>query len=603
MEVFGYVCSAFCKGKAEDQGIAIPVYAGQRDLAGKRQWKKIVWTISIIAILVVGSLSAWTWYVWVGSVPKVSYAAKLAETGYSGRVALVPEKQMVALHGGTVIRHDMKAKKEVWSSPLVEKVKIAEKGKAEYAVLKARHDKVEAEGGETDELPTLEEFISRMERVSADAMRLHVNGQRIWVSSPEKVAQLDWQTGKATKEILLDPPADKVICSGDELAAIASKVSGGKTVTYVNLASGESRTDEIGGLSTGSGSKGRPVASGASNAAASARSGQVTTRSNSTVRTPAAATPSRLARPALAAASANQQRALAEAKDTGAAASPTPTVASADPNFVNAIPSKDGLLLMTAKPAAGVNRHEISIRRLAGSDSGWTTETTGFPILLSLETVNVLLSSRTMQVFDRSGKKLWETQLENSLSGGVAPDEIDFWASPGAGPCVERGDALYAYDNNTLLAFDLASGNSRWKTSAGGISGLYFDDAGSIYGNAASPNATGGDQSRDLVFKFDAKTGNILWKADREGAVTYVSGKFVYTTEWEREREEDQQLIKVETIFDVPPHIRIKRLDPLNGRIMWSHYQKRMPLDVRFDKNSIQILFKKEMQYLKFLSL
>ena len=611
MEVFGYVCSAFCKGKAEDQGIAIPVYAGQRDLTGKKQWKRIVWTISIIAILIVGSLSAWTWYVWVGSVPKVAFSAKFSEAGYSGRVTLIPDRQMVALHGGTVVRHDIKAKKEVWSNPLVDKVKIAEKAKAHYEAQQAQIKKVLAEGGDLGltHIPTLEEITADMERSSADAMRLHVSGQSIWVSSPEKVTQLDWQTGKATKEIVLSPPAEKVVRGGQELAAIADK-GDGKVVTYVNMTSGESRTEEIGGTPAGAGSKapGRAASSsGSSNLLASAKTAQATSRSNAPPRTQGLSTPARLARPAVVAANANQQRALAEATDpvAPARAVPTPNVGSAASEFslVHAVPSKEGLLLMAAKPVAA-SRYQVSVKKLAGNDPGWTTEIAGYPTLRSLETVHVLSSGRTMQVLDRAGKKLWETQLEKNLAGGVPPESADFWASPGASSCVEHGDTLYAMDSDTLLAFDLASGNSRWKVSSQGIAGIYFDDAGAIYVNAGSPNTTGGDQSRDLVIKVDAKTGKTLWQADREGAVTYVSGKFVYTTEWEREKKEDPDaVIQVGTIFDVPAHIRIKRLDPATGRIMWSHYQKRMPLDVRFDKNSIQILFKKEMQNLKFLSL
>lgn len=607
MEVFGYVCSAFCKGKAEDQGIVIPVYAGQRDLAGKKQWKKIVWTMSIAAILVVGSLSAWTWYVWVGSVPKVSFSARFSEAGYSGRLVMVPQNQMVALHAGTVLRHDIKAKKEVWATPLLDKPKIAEKAKAIYDVQKAQVEKILAEGGDlgNTHIPSLAELTSGMERSAADAMRLHVNGEKVWVSSPERIIEFDWQTGKAGKEIPVDPPAEKVIRSGDQLAAIAVKPSGARVITHVNLASGEVRTEEIGGAAANVPAKSttRPAMTGsASNVVAAVRPGQTGVRSNAAPRTSGLSTPARLARPAVVAANANQQRALAEAADSLSAAAGTTGAGANDLNIVEVVPSKDGLLLMTAKVVGG-NRYHATVRKLGGSEPGWSAEITGWPTLRSLDTVNALYSGRALQVFDRSGKKVWEAQLEVTLSGGLPPEQAEVWDSHGAAPVVERGDTFYAMDNDTLVALDLASGSSRWKLAAVGVAGIYFDDKGAIYVNAASPQATGGDQSRDLVMKVEAKTGKVLWKADREGAVTYVSGKFVYTTEWEREKKEDpEELIKVETIFDVPAHIRIKRLDTSNGRIMWSHYQKRMPLDVRFDQNTIQILFKKEMQNLKFLS-
>ena len=46
----------------------------------------------------------------------------------------------------------------------------------------------------------------------------------------------------------------------------------------------------------------------------------------------------------------------------------------------------------------------------------------------------------------------------------------------------------------------------------------------------------------------------------------------------------------------------IKRLNPKNGRVMWEHVQQRAPVDVQFDQNSIRLVFKKEVQVLKFLT-
>ena len=51
------------------------------------------------------------------------------------------------------------------------------------------------------------------------------------------------------------------------------------------------------------------------------------------------------------------------------------------------------------------------------------------------------------------------------------------------------------------------------------------------------------------------------------------------------------------------PHIRIKRLNMSDGRVEWEHHQERAPLDVQFEKNEIRILFRKELQVLRFLTL
>jgi hypothetical protein len=56
------------------------------------------------------------------------------------------------------------------------------------------------------------------------------------------------------------------------------------------------------------------------------------------------------------------------------------------------------------------------------------------------------------------------------------------------------------------------------------------------------------------------------------------------------------------TGFETPSYVRIKRINPDTGKLMWDHCQKRAPLDVKFNENIIQILCKKEMQVLKYLT-
>jgi outer membrane protein assembly factor BamB len=183
-------------------------------------------------------------------------------------------------------------------------------------------------------------------------------------------------------------------------------------------------------------------------------------------------------------------------------------------------------------------------------------------------------------------------------------------ASSGQGPCVERGDALYIFDQAVLTAFDLKTGNVRWRLPSVGIDGLFFDDAGMMYVNTttASPESIKYSRQIDvtkktsaLVLKVNPQTGKILWTAN-SGLVSYVSGKFIYTLDAYQgdDRKEENPYA---TGFEIPSHVMIRRLNPRNGREMWTHYQKRAPLDVRFDGKTIQLVFKKEVQVLTFLSL
>ena len=49
--------------------------------------------------------------------------------------------------------------------------------------------------------------------------------------------------------------------------------------------------------------------------------------------------------------------------------------------------------------------------------------------------------------------------------------------------------------------------------------------------------------------------------------------------------------------------LSIKRINPKNGHVMWEHCQDRAPLEVQFDQNTIRLVFRKEVQVLRFLAL
>ena len=107
-----------------------------------------------------------------------------------------------------------------------------------------------------------------------------------------------------------------------------------------------------------------------------------------------------------------------------------------------------------------------------------------------------------------------------------------------------------------------------------------------------------------LVEKIDPKTGAVLWKVEREGLVRYASGQFLYTVASQRGDAEDEDFAMplLNTGFQKIAHVRVKRLDPANGRVLWEHYHGHTPLDVAFEKNTIHFLCKKEMRVLKFFS-
>jgi hypothetical protein len=256
------------------------------------------------------------------------------------------------------------------------------------------------------------------------------------------------------------------------------------------------------------------------------------------------------------------------------------------------------------------SRYLATLRR---SDTAevWSGEVIGRPALYPLATVNVLAANRRVLVFDKTNKKLWESALSYNVSGGYGAVEGES-ATYGLGPCVEHKDTLYVIDQGVLTAFDLATGNARWRLPSIGIMGLFFDEAGMIYLNTttASPESLKYSNQIDisrkdsyLVMKLEPKTGTVLWTADVGGLVSYVSGKFIYCVRsYHADDDEESATYTMDSISGRESVLSIKRLNPKNGRVMWEHVQKRAPLDVQFDQNTIRLVFKHEVQVLRFLT-
>jgi len=677
MQLFGFVCSAFCKGKAENQGMDVPVYAGRRDVAQSREWRKVGLITLAVGIVVGLVLGGWGWYAWVGSVPKVVFSVRMAEPGYSGQIRVCAQDQVVFLHGGTLARHDMKTKREVWSNVLIDKKAIADEATRQFEAQQAAREKYRLAGGNLTEMSfsPREEFLESLERSATEVLHLYVRGESIWVSSPDKLTRYDWQTGKPGSEVALGEGLGEPLTQGDELLFVSHKPSGEQALTHVNLSSGESRVEELApslSMASKSSSAGKP------GLAATNRSGTNQSAANSAsspkpldpaavaTRVQNMSKPARLALPALIAANANQQRLLAEMRDQQGTGGATPQTraplrsmeeparlivtgggvvqlssrllesktiqrkAMKDPPKKSAL---DGPVNQAATTAIAnellnditrerggdvveenVSRYQVALRRSGASESAeWTGEVTGPPCFIPLQSVDAVTGGKSVVILDKTFKKLWEAQFNFDLPGGSGRGQDSEASSAGEGPCAERGDALYVYDAGVLTAFDLATGAVRWRMPSVGTTGLFFDDQGMIYVNTTSATPDNLKYSNQIdvtekvhpiVLKVEPKTGRTLWRANNDGVVSYVSGKLVYTIEsYPGDDDEANGLLGVETVFHVPPHVRIRRLDAGNGRVLWQHYQKRFPLDVRYDKNSIHLLFKKEVQVLKFILL
>jgi hypothetical protein len=253
------------------------------------------------------------------------------------------------------------------------------------------------------------------------------------------------------------------------------------------------------------------------------------------------------------------------------------------------------------------SRYRVAVHALSGGAADFTAEVTGSPAIYPLKTVNVISAGTSLIVLDKDNKKLWEATLTYPVTG--------MSSLYGEGPIVEHGDTLYTADQAVLTAFDLANGNARWRLPSVGIAGLFFDDAGSIYVNTTSGSPDDIKYSRqidinkstdDIVMKVDASTGKTLWSIKPDAFISYASGKFIYLTASHDPNPTDEPVLN-DSLQDLsqPAFFRIRRINPRNGHTMFDYEdpKDRAPFYVHFDKNTIELVFKKEVQVLHFLSL
>lgn len=666
MELFGYVCSPLCKAKADSHGIKVPVYEFQKSVVEARQWRKTVWVGSGVGAVLAAFLGVWFWYAWFGCMPHPIFSVRFPERVAAGQSVITGKDhdQVVFLHGGNLARYELKSGKPVWSLELIDRKEIEAKANAEIRSMEAANLKIRDRGGSGMRLPFIDELTKDMVQAAEEELSLHVRGQNVWVATHDKLVRHDWNSGKADKELAVQSGFGGLISRGDELLLVDS-VSGKPLVTHINLATAEIRTEDLTSAEAAtlaSASTNAPKGGGKVNAPRGTALAGLPTVPGKDMGKPMdpakvaeqashLSLPARIALPATISSVMTQDKTLNAMNDDG----DSETGSSFTPhNIFSLIPAKDGFLefstkmiehrveqrdAMKAAPAksalegnvsAGrsleiasellnemqrerggnmievdVSRYQVTLRRPDTQES-WTGEVIGSAQVFPLETVNVLTSTKSVMVFDKHNKKLWQSSLNYNVVRGLgALDEES--ATYGQGPCVQRKGALYVFDEGVLTSFDLATGNVRWRLPSVGIAGLFFDDDDNIYMNTttASPDSIKysrqidiSDKVRSVVMKVDSQKGKVLWSTEPGGLVNYVYGKVVLVAQSYKPLDEDND--GPAAGFATPAHLRIRRLNARNGREVWEYFQQRAPLDIGFEQNTIRLVFRKEVQVLKF---
>ncbi len=679
MELFGYLCSPLCKGKAEAHGIKVPVFAGQKSVREARKWRRVGIAAGVAGGFVLVLLGVWFWWAWFGSVPKTYWAVRFPDRSYSGSTAFCGKDQIVFLHGDQLARYDMKKNEQVWSRRLVDPKEIDALVAREMKDMQAIIDKANSDNPDfAPKMPDPEKLKKNAQRAAEEALELIVRDQNIWVLSPGKLTRYDRDTGKPVKELAVPAGYGGLIPRGDELLDVDLE-TGKPVVTCINLNTCESRTEQLSpppSLAAGAGDTNAPGATPGNGALLAGLLGP--NKAGLPVGTPGQdrgkvmdpkkvaeqaqhlSYAARIALPAILANSMNQERTLAAYDDQPARQNSPPAPKAEPEQTFSLYPTKDGFIqfgvklleerittrtAMKAAPTKSVldgnltvaktgelanemlnqmqrdrggavvredeSRYQVTIRRLDSTGS-WTGEVIGPPELFPLTTVNVLTANKSVMVFDKSDKKLWQAPLSYNVSAGYTALDPEH-APYGLGPCVEHKGTLYVIDEGVLTAFDLEKGTVRWRLPSVGIAGLFFDDQGMIYLNTttASPDTLKysnqidvNRKDSDVVMKLDPRTGKVLWQSDVGGMISYVSGPYIYAAHsYQADNDDDSSPYTMDSVMGKESNLSIERLNPKNGHVMWEHCQKRAPLDIEFDHNFIRLVFRKEVQVLHFLTM
>ena len=604
MNLFGYFCSPLCKNKADMTGKNVPVYAGKGSEVESRFWRKTGLIFGVLGLLVLGALGFWGWYQFYGSRPHAIFSVRFDQRSVNGSSQIVDKNQLVYLHGGTLARVDLGSKKTIWSKDVISKKEYDDAIAAE----------LQADSGST--YHTLQTKLEKFARRNLEsALALQVDGENIWVARGTKASRYDWATGQVAEE---------------------------KNVAARNFFGGD---DSGGGLPLNpNDDTGQPL-----------DPDKVAAQAQNLKR------PAQIALPALLANSQNQRRLLNEMKDDPKKTTPAVKNNSAGNSTAMVVHGSSGDLLFTVKlleqrivtrsamkappkksaldgevnqaktmeianetlnemqrnnggdqVSEDESRYQVSVRKRGEPEtSGWTGEAVGPPSLHPLKTVSVLTAGKGVVVLDAENKKLWTATLTYSVPGEIS--EADQSVSQfGEGPCVERGNTLYIFDQAVLTAFELGSGNARWRLPSVGVVGLFFDGQDNVIVNTTSGSPDDIKYSRQIdvtkttdaiVQKIAAQSGKILWTAKPAGHVSYVAGKIIYATQIYNsgfDAEEDGNDFTAG--LQKKDYLRIVRLDPKTGRELWVYEDQNAPSSVRFSDTYIALVFKKEVDVLKYMA-
>ncbi|HXI85520.1 MAG TPA: PQQ-binding-like beta-propeller repeat protein [Verrucomicrobiae bacterium] len=602
MKQTGYFCSIYCRNRAQQAGMDIPVYAGQDRVVREREYKRVTQMGSAILVGLVALFITYEWYVIFGQKPSVKFAMPLAADARLMHAQFANDHELLLVSADSVSDYDFKKKQALWSTSLT-KYRAKQSMPTNLAALVAaaqNEDQPKSPEAIAAQKKLVEQMADYEENYYPTDTQLHVVGNDLWVTVGRSIVCLDRATGTEKLSVKTEGRVRDMTFGDDAVIVVSAKGEYDRILTRIQLPSGEQQTERR--------SLPQPPAR----------------RFDMNMDMEAAREPyipdDRHEFVATGSTVVDLDVKLVEKKVVT-----VDTMKAADPNskkFENLGVTQtkefaeDVMNDMKRSRGEGIakvdqSRYALTLQRVFGKDiAPWTGEVTGSPALFAMKTVDVLVAGNVMYAFDKSNQKLWQSNLSYPIAPQFTQREYALGygrRTASAAPCVERGNTLYLFDRGVLTAFDAQSGAVRWRMPSVGISNIRFDDSGMLYvsTSTASPESiqysdqVSLDKVDPVIVKVDPANGKALWRLEKAGDECYAAGKYLYSTHV----IVPGGLMTMIGKGSSSRTFHLFRLNPRNGKQMWDCTREGSPGSVDFCNNEILFQFDDRLEVLKFLPL
>ena len=607
MKQSGYFCGPYCRNRAEQEGMEIPVYEGQERLVRAREYKNVTRLGTAIILVLIALFVTYEWYQLYGQHPSVKFSMPLANDERLMHAQFVSGHELLFVNPDKISVYDFKKKQPVWSKSLASYRPASPPTPSPTETA----DEAEATAKPTIPLtgPALAaEKLKQAAKLVAyedyfdSGVNVRVIGDDIWVTLGRNVICLDRTTGAEKTKAQVDGRIQDTTFADNAMVIVSRKGPYEYVLTRVELPAGTPQTEQR--------SLPPPPPQPARTFDPDA---------------PVEAGPSipdeRREFVAAGSTVADLDVKLVEKKMLTVETMKAPKTGQFDEGIKvtqTREMAEDVFNEMKRNRTGGVarvdqSRYAVTLQRVFGKDAAsWTGEVVGPLAFFALKTVDVLVADKVMYVFSKTDQLMWQSNLSYPIAPQFRERE-SWWGGERdsiPAPCLEKGDTLYFFDQGVLTAFETKSGKARWRMPSVGVSRIQFDDQGMLYvtTTSAGPETikyyeqVSMDRVEPIIVKVDPATGRALWHLEKVGDDCHLSGKYVYLTK--------SQVSGIDVIASlshsgagVPTHFRLYRLNPNNGKKLWECYRPNHPSQIDFHENEFLLQFGDKLEVLKFLSL